>query len=285
MGRSAIHSRLLALITHSLAAVITSQVTFPSEDGRTSLQDSTLSTQRCKALRKEHDRIVKLRTALKRPAASATCYPARGEASEWDAKDLPTCQIDCLAPLVCLSSETCKCTRDRCGDPRANGPFPAVAYTPRKSFAQDHKDPPPAPVSLAQRVKSIPWESLILPGARRAFATPLGDLPRANVVDLPDSIDTHLQSPACYDLDKSPLPFLGDHFVVEALRNRSIAIEDADFVVVPYFQVRPPCSVLLETQSSHFRPRTGVLLQLPPGEHVQEARRHDRVRRDAHRGR
>ncbi|KAL8286616.1 hypothetical protein RQP46_004144 [Phenoliferia psychrophenolica] len=215
--------------------VITSQVTFPSEDGRTSLQDSTLSAQRCKSLRKEHDRIVKLRTYLKQPAASATCYPNRGEASQWEAKDLQTCQIDCAAPLACLSSETCKCTRDRCGDRRAGGPFPAVAYSDRKSFSPAPVEPP-KPLTLKERVAIIPWESIILPGARRAFATPLADLPQANVVDLPDTIDTHMQSPACYDLDKSPLPFLGDHFFVEDLRNRSVAIEDADFVMVPYFQ-------------------------------------------------
>ncbi|KAM0756291.1 Proteophosphoglycan ppg4 [Meredithblackwellia eburnea MCA 4105] len=212
--------------------VITSQVSFPSEDGRTSLSESTLSMQRCKALRAEHDRIVKLRKAVKDPEVTERCEPVRGEASLWEAKDLQICHNDCSAPIVCLASETCKCTRDRCGDPRARGPFPAVAYSERRSFSAEKAEP----VTLAQRVASIPWESIILPGARRAFATPLVDLPQVHVVDLPDTIDTHMQQAACYNIDKSPLPFMGDHFLVEALRNQSVGIEEADFVLVPYFQ-------------------------------------------------
>ncbi|KAK4704368.1 hypothetical protein P7C70_g1847, partial [Phenoliferia sp. Uapishka_3] len=215
--------------------VITSQVTFPSDDGRTTLQDSTLSVQRCKALRNEHDRIVKVRTFLQHPASSANCYPPRTEAGQWEAKDLPICQIDCAAPLVCLSSEKCKCTRDRCGDPRDSGPFPAVAYTNRTSFTPG-KEEKVEPRTLVERVNSIPWEAIILPGARRAFATPLEELPQVNVIDLPKSIDTHMTSEACYDLDKSPLPFLGDHYFTEALKNKSTEIGEADFVFVPYFQ-------------------------------------------------
>lgn len=192
--------------------------------------------QRCKSLRAEHDRIVKLRALIKDPSLAPKCEPTRGESSAWEIKELPTCNTDCSAPLVCFASDMCKCTRDRCGDPRAGGPFPAVAYTDRLSFSATPVEAP-APPSLAERVAAIPWEAIILPGARRAFATPLADLPQAHVISVPDGIDTHLQSPACWNLDKSPLPFVGDHFLIEALRNRTVPIDESDFVVVPYFQV------------------------------------------------
>lgn len=147
------------------------------------------------------------------------------------------CSIDCSAPLVCLASNACKCTRDRCGDARSEGPFHFLAYSDRLSH--DTKSAQIVPrVSLVDRVAAIPWDAVILPGARRAFASSLDELPRAHVVDLPDTIDNHLKSEACWNLDKSPLPFMGDHFLIEALRNRTVAIEEADFVVVPYYQVR-----------------------------------------------
>ncbi|ORY72257.1 Proteophosphoglycan ppg4 [Leucosporidium creatinivorum] len=212
--------------------ILTSQVTYPSEDGRTTLSESTLSVKRCGDLRSEHDEIIKLQRFLASSRSDTICTPDRGTAHEWTPKDLPTCHIDCSAPLICMASETCKCTRDRCGDRLANGPFPSLQYSTRKSF----NDTGSTSLSLTERVEAIPWESLILPGARRAFATPLDELPAAHVIDLPETIDNHLTSSACWNLDKSPLPFMGDHFLVEALRNRSVGIDDADFVVVPYYQ-------------------------------------------------
>lgn len=219
------------------AAIITSQVTYPSEDGRTSLTDSTLSVQRCRDYRQEHDALVALQISLENPNSGALCDPPRGEATAWAPKDLPVCSIDCSAPLVCLASDACKCTRDRCGDARSEGPFQSFAYSDRLSHDPTSVQPVPQ-VSLVDRVAAIPWDAVVLPGARRAFASSLDELPQAHVVKLPETIDDHLKSEACWNLDKSPLPFLGDHFLVEALRNRTVAIEDADFVVVPYYQVR-----------------------------------------------
>lgn len=219
--------------------MITSQVTFPSEDGRTSLSDSTLAIQRCSDARREQDRITKIRKHLSTTTVNAPrCDPQRGEASAWELRESTTCQIDCLAPLPCIASLGCKCTRDRCGDSKKNGPFPEVAFTNKTSFLSSTTLVEKAkPLTIAERVSTITWESIILPGARRAFSTPLEDLPRANVVELPESIDTHLQSSACYDLDKSPLPFLGDHILIEALRNYSLPLGEADFAMVPYYQV------------------------------------------------
>lgn len=223
------------LCPHLRTAVLTSQVTYPSEDGRTTLSDSTLSVKRCADLRSEHDQLVKLQRFLASSRSDTLCSPDRGTAHEWTPKDLPTCHIDCTGPFVCMASETCKCTRDRCGDKLADGPFPSIRYSTRKSF--NDTDAPTSPPSLTERVEAIPWESLILPGARRAFATPLDDLPAAHVIDLPETIDNHLTSSACWNLEKSPLPFMGDHFMVEALRNRSVSMDEADFVIVPYYQV------------------------------------------------
>ncbi|BGP13960.1 hypothetical protein JCM10213_005544 [Rhodosporidiobolus nylandii] len=212
--------------------LLTSQVAYPSDDGRTTLSESTLATKRCLDLRAEHDRIVKVQQRLK-AGADDVCHPSYGEAMSWGAKDLQTCSVDCSAPVPCIATEECKCTRDRCGDSRSASPFPSVAHTTRKSF-------PAAtvakPQTLADRAAAIPWDALILPGAKDAFNLGFDKLPKGHVVSLPDSIDNHLKSPMCYDIDKSPLPFMGDHYLVEALRNKSISIEDADFVIVPYFQ-------------------------------------------------
>lgn len=222
-------------------------MTYPSEDGRTTLTESTLSIKRCQDLRAEHDQIIKLQRYLTSSRSDTICVPERGTAHEWTPKDLPTCHIDCTAPLACMASEACKCTRDRCGDKLADGPFPTLRYSDRLSFNDTEAATAVGSLSLTERVEAIPWESLILPGARRAFATPVEDLPAAHVIELPETIDNHLTSAACWNLDKSPLPFVGDHFLVEALRNRSVTIDEADFVVVPYYQVRCRRAALLSS--------------------------------------
>ncbi|GAA5884240.1 hypothetical protein JCM16303_002422 [Sporobolomyces ruberrimus] len=212
--------------------LLTSQVTYPSEDGRTTLAASTLATKRCGDLRAEHDQIVKLEKNLKAPSGKI-CHSTYGDVNAWSPKDLPTCAVDCSAPLPCVASEACKCTRDRCGDSRAKGPFPSVAFTEQTSFPTPEKKPQ---LSLTDRVNSITWDSLILPSAKDAFRLKLDALPNAHVIELPQTIDNHLKKAACYDLEKSPLPFMGDHFLVEALRNRSVALDKAEFVMIPYYQ-------------------------------------------------
>ncbi|KAK4053778.1 hypothetical protein OIV83_001434 [Microbotryomycetes sp. JL201] len=213
--------------------LLTSQVEYPSEDGRTTLSDSTLSLKRCQDLRAEHDEISRLQKALS-SVESAVCKPKQSTAATWTKKDSPICHVDCTAPLICVASKTCKCTRDRCGDKSTKGPFPDVRYSEQLSFGTDASAVKEQ--TLAERVEAVPLESLILPGAKRAFSTALEDMPRPHVVELPESIDTHTKNPACTDIDQSPLPFLGDHFMVEAMRNRSVSLEEADFVVVPYYQ-------------------------------------------------
>lgn len=189
-------------------------------------------------MRSEHDGILKLQRYLGSAASDNICIPELGSPLSWKVRELPTCHIDCSAPLVCLASDTCKCTRDRCGDRRADGPFPLLQFSSLKSFENAEAATTVPPLTLTERVEQIPWESLILPGARRAFSTPIDELPAAHVIELPNTIDNHMTSAACWNLDKSPLPFMGDHFLVEALRNHSVAIDEADFVLVPYYQVR-----------------------------------------------
>ncbi|GAA5987842.1 hypothetical protein JCM5350_003168 [Sporobolomyces pararoseus] len=212
--------------------LLTSQVSYPSEDGRTTLAASTLATKRCLDLRSEHDQIVKLEKNIK-SFTSKSCRSTYGDVNAWAPKDLPTCAVDCSAPLPCVASETCKCTRDRCGDARANGPFPSIAYTEQLSYPTPEKKPE---LTLTERVNSITWDSLILPGAKDAFRLGFDKLPQTHVIELPDTIDNHMKSAACYDLEKSPLPFMGDHFLVEALRNRSVPLDKAEFVMIPYYQ-------------------------------------------------
>ncbi|BGO89673.1 hypothetical protein NBRC10512_001475 [Rhodotorula toruloides] len=216
--------------------LITSQVAYPSEDGRTTLGESTLAVKRCHELRAEHDRITKLQQRVRSGPSSVStsdvCRPTYGEALTWTAKDQQTCSSDCSAPITCIASEDCKCTRDRCGDSRPESPFPRVAYTDRKSFPAT--DAPAQ--TLAERVAALPWDALVLPGAKDAFNLGVDRLPKGHVVQLPDAIDNHLKSPACFDLERSPLPFMGDHYLVEAMKNRSVTLDEASFVLVPYYQ-------------------------------------------------
>jgi len=246
-------------------------VTYPSEDGRTTLAASTLATKRCGDLRAEHDQIVKLEKNIK-TFGPKSCRSTYGDVNAWAPKDLPTCAFDCSAPLPCVASETCKCTRDRCGDSRSNGPFPSTAFTEQKSFPILDKKPQ---LSLTERVNSVTWDSLILPGAKDAFRLGVDALPKAHVVEIPETIDNHLKSAACYDIEKSPLPFMGDHFLVEALRNRSVPLNKAEFVMIPYYQVRKNSFIWLSFAfSDSDLSIIGLHLQLPSREHVQEARRH-----------
>lgn len=239
--------------------LITSLVTFPTAQGKTTLESSTLALQRCHGLRAEHTRLLAIQGALKRSKAATFCSPHRGEASSWTASEYATCSSDCGAPLACLASERCKCTRDRCGNSGRGVTFPEVAGTGRVSFevgkageelrrkrgwhgAGGKRAPvkgakeATAELTLKQKVEALPWEGLILPGARAAFDLPLDKLPAVHVVDLPPSIDDHLQTPSCWNLDKAARPMMGDHLLVESLRNVSVPIEDSEFAVVPFYQ-------------------------------------------------
>ncbi|TKA50027.1 hypothetical protein B0A53_06539, partial [Rhodotorula sp. CCFEE 5036] len=216
--------------------LLVSQVTFPSDDGRTTLSESTLATRRCHDLRAQHERITKLLTRVSREVpAKEMCHAQYADATTWTVKDAQTCAVDCSAPIPCLATDDCKCTRDRCGDPRGAGPFPALAYTNKKSYPPVPEDPA-LTTPLPERVAQIPLEALLLPVAKTIVQ--LGDeqLPKAHVVEMPDTIDTHLNSPACTDIDKSPLPFMGDHYLIEALKTRSVSLEEAEFVMIPYYQ-------------------------------------------------
>lgn len=225
-------------LTHSnlsRIALLTSQVTYPSDDGRTTLLASTLSVQRCQDLRGQNDIIEDLQKSLSKRDLGLTCKPARGQIGSWAVSEFPTCTIDCTAPIPCIASANCRCTRDRCGSKQPEGPFPDLAFTNRISYG--FNPPAVAVPSIAALVDAVPLESMILPGAKLAFNTSISELPKAYVVELPKTIDTHMTSEACYKLDKSPVPFLADHTLVEALRNRSVSLEKADFVMVPFYQV------------------------------------------------
>lgn len=117
--------------------------------------------------------------------------------------------------------------------------FAPIAYTDQLSFPKIASPihPPRNSLSLVQRVESIPWESIVLPGAQAAFASSFDDLPRAHVVELPESIDEHWSAEECWNIDASPVPFLSDHYLVEAFKNFSVPIEEADFVILPFYQV------------------------------------------------
>ncbi|BGP53963.1 hypothetical protein JCM8202v2_001535 [Rhodotorula sphaerocarpa] len=216
--------------------LLTSQVIFPSDDGRTTLSQSTLATQKCRELRAQHDRITKLLPRVSRDVpAKDMCKAKYSEAMTWTVKDAQTCPTDCEAPLPCIATEDCKCTRDRCGDPRGAGPFPAVAHSDQKSYPQP-KEAVALSTSLADRVAQIPWDALLLPVAQTIVHLGTDHLPKAHVVELPDTVDTHLNSPACTDIDKSPLPFMADHYLIEALKTRSVSLDEAQFVMIPYYQ-------------------------------------------------
>lgn len=137
--------------------------------------------------------------------------------------------MDCTAPVKCVATEHCRCARDRCEDSSADGPFPRVIYSDDLSFGAAH-------LPKVARAPSI--DQLVLPAARSAFARRHEDLPKAHVVELPKSIDTHDQSEACTKLGEAPLAYLSDHILTEAFRKRSVPAQDADFVLLPFYQVR-----------------------------------------------
>lgn len=164
------------------------------------------------------------------------CSPPRGEATSWSPRKLPICSVDCSAPLACVATDKCRCTRDRCGNSNSKSPFNSHTPAGRISFGVTSPDSE-RDVDLEARVKSIALDSLILPGAKNAFATSLENLPKAHVLVLPKAVDNHLQSEACWKTSSSRLPFTGDHLLIEAFRNRSVAIDAADFALLPYYQV------------------------------------------------
>ena len=90
--------------------------------------------------------------------------------------------------------------------------------------------------SLLDMVNDLQWDVVIQPGARQVFSLPISALPKAHVLELPHDIDDHMGAPACHDLAKAEVPSMADHFLIEALRQRNTANEDADFAIIPYYQ-------------------------------------------------
>lgn len=90
--------------------------------------------------------------------------------------------------------------------------------------------------TLREHVENLPWEAVIQPSARHVFSLPLEALPKGYVVELPEDVDTHMQNASCYDISKSEVPAMGDHYLFTALEQRSVDIEDADFAFIPYYQ-------------------------------------------------
>lgn len=170
------------------------------------------------------------------------------EGSDWFIHDLPTCSIDCDAPITCLVTDKCRCARDRCpathsvAGVQISPAVEAVQFESQLSYRTDGKGPHSSlaeakhALALRDQVDNLPWDVVIQPLARQAFSFPVSALPRGHIVQLDSSIDTHLSNEACYDLAKAEVPTTGDHLIVKALEERNAALEDADFALIPFYQ-------------------------------------------------
>lgn len=234
-----------------MAALLTSQVLYPSGDGSSTVAESTYELQRCRDLRSAHEYSKKLNTWNERTNTAKTCPRSLSEGSDWIVHDLPVCSINCAAPIACLVNDKCRCTRDRCGDEELSGNLPPQEITshslklsldygkmPGRTFTPAVRDLPlkEDDLSIARRVELLPWDIVIQPSARQAFSLPVAELPKGHVVALPAEVDTHMQSAECYDVAKAEVPTMGDHYMWQALAQRAVLVEDADFAYIPYYQ-------------------------------------------------
>ena len=183
------------------------------------------------------------------------------EGSDWFLHDLPVCMTDCTAPIPCLVTDKCRCSRSMCGEekratPQASpSPQEEVVYTDELSFKYDKNGSNVVEVaalpsarskmqSLRERVDALPWDVVIQPHARHIFSSPVSTLPKGHVVVLPAGIDTHLNTPACHNVKAAnaladvsgAVPSVADHLLVEAFRSLNVEVEDADFSIIPYYQ-------------------------------------------------
>jgi len=164
--------------------------------------------------------------------------------------DLPICSVDCDAPISSLVTDRCRCARDRCPEQTSSTSQDArgtvglsndlsYPYGQQKGKVEDNVEKVDAEhtaTTLQQQVDALPWEAVILPGARQTFSLPLSALPKGHVVGLEPEIDTHLLNEACYDLTKAEVPTVGDHLLTKALQERSTPLDDADFAIIPFYQ-------------------------------------------------
>ena len=228
-------------------ALLTSQILYPSSDGVTTISGSTYEIQQCREFRAIHEYNRKLHLWNEHQGTDVTYPRSMSEASDWVAHDLAICNVDCDAPISCLVTDKCRCSRDRCPDERKASPSTgdAVEFNEKISFDYgDHpntiqaavKNLPEESPTLAAKVQALPWDAVIQPSARQTFSLPLTALPRYHIVSLPANVDNHMSSPACHDLSKTDNPTIGDHLILTALRERNVPIQDADFAVIPYFQ-------------------------------------------------
>lgn len=230
--------------------MLTSQVLYPSADGSNSVAESTYELQRCRDLRSAHEYSKKLSNWNEKTSTARTCPRSMGEGSDWLVHDLPICSINCDAPISCLVNDKCRCTRDRCGDEKPSDPsrqdwaaFSLGLSIDYNRMPGEHTGPAVRDVenstmtkSLKEQVDDLPWDAVILPGARHVFSLPIDALPKAYVVELPENVDTHMQNVSCYDVNKAEVPTTGDHYLSQALELRHANMEDADFAFIPYYQ-------------------------------------------------
>lgn len=204
----------------------TNTIAFPDGSGRDELSRSAYIAERCKDARTQLERVEHLQKALGKEG----CRLERSDADKWVAKDRAICHVDCSAPVKCVAKDGCRCARDRCGDTASDGPFPHVMFSDRLSYGEV------ASLEEQRATRAVPWDKLVLPAARGALARSHEELPLAHVVNLPESIDSHMKNEACYKMGEEPLAFISDHVLSVAMRERSVGVAEADFAMVPFFQ-------------------------------------------------
>lgn len=177
-----------------------------------------------------------------------TCPRSLSEGSDWFMHDLPICNSDCNAPIPCLVTDKCRCATTACGDEpsevkagRSQQISDALTYHYGEQLfigkaAIKDVEKAVKQQNLVEQVGALPWDVVIQPSARDLFSQSLSSLPKGHVLELPHAIDNHMAEPACYDLAKADVPTMADHFLIQGLQQHSPAMDDADFVTIPFYQ-------------------------------------------------
>ncbi|KAH8930086.1 glycosyltransferase family 47 protein [Atractiella rhizophila] len=202
----------------------TSIIYFPSNDGRTSLTDSTYTNQICRRIKAESDQVRRLQAWFKDPASDMVCHRRRAEVTTWAPSELPLCHTKKDAPVSCMASEECRCSYDQtsAGPPMRSSW--SIDNIPSESENRNQS-------SMSTRVNAVPIATVISPIALNLFQSPPDRLVKPHVVEIAD-----LDVTDCYQFENSTLPLAGEYSLISSLNEISTTQDKADFTFVPFFQ-------------------------------------------------
>ena len=139
----------------------------------------------------------------------------------------PLCDRDCSLFTGCVQVHDCRCVSDRCPEKKFY-PYHPLNYSTMSASVRRHR----ARSTMNVSERTIPFEFALQQHWRSFYRN--ASMPRIHVLDAPSAL-----LPNYGDTRRSQVNqkycFNADHIILTGLKNTSVAVRDAELVIVPFF--------------------------------------------------